>query len=85
VERPAKLGLVASDFNSARVKLVVSGQPLSLHRQNGCMLAVRVEYEVLQEAPEKHGRTVSLELRPISLLNERNSPPSRENGLVPAE
>jgi hypothetical protein len=75
----------APNFNSARLKLVLSGPPLGMHRKSPCMLAIRVDYELLQDAPEKHSCTVSLELCASSLHSKRKPSRARESGLVPAE
>jgi hypothetical protein len=53
----------ASDFNSARLKLVVTGKLPAPKRKKPVTLSVRVEFELLKDVPEKRSEIVSLELR----------------------
>jgi hypothetical protein len=75
----------APDFNAARVKLVVTGQFPPPERKKGSTLALRVDFELLQEVPEKHSRAIRLHLDPAARRIGPRRHPLATGGLVPAE
>jgi hypothetical protein len=75
----------AQDFNSARLKLVLSGLGSPFNDRKPTAIAIRVDYELLQDVPEPQSQVVHLNLRPGMRMKNRVSLLAGEQRLVPAE
>src|SRR5215204_4698658 len=75
----------AQDFNAARLKLVLSGNGSPFNDRKGTAIAIRVDYELLQDVPEPKSQVVHLDLRPVIRMKDRVSLPAGGQRLVPAE
>ncbi|MFL4973702.1 MAG: hypothetical protein ACJ8DU_07060 [Microvirga sp.] len=75
----------AQDFNSARLKLVLSGNSTAFDDRKATAIAIRVDYELLQDVPEPKSQVVHLDLRPVMRMKDRVSPQAGGQRLVPAE
>jgi hypothetical protein len=75
----------AQDFNAARLKLVLSGNGTPFNDRKATAIAIRVDYELLQDVPEPRSQVVHLDLRPVTRMKDRVSLPAGGQRLVPAE
>ena len=75
----------AQDFNSARLKLVLSGNGTPFNDRKATAIAIRVDYELLQDVPEPQSQVVHLNLRPGTRMKDRVLPQAGGQRLVPAE
>ncbi len=74
----------AQDFNSARLKLVLSGNGTPFNDRKATAIAIRVDYELLQDVPEPRSQVVHLDLRPVTRMKDHISTQAGEQRLVPA-